>query len=214
MASWLKKSKNEIIIHQTSDLPYPWDEQGTFLCDENIFQEHKIRIGHHISFKINRKFAKRLSASCWRLKKFPMRIRTADIECVVNQNTDPNHDISKIVILKSAFVKTAGKDTISDLVEGYDLSYILSKNTTSDSKIHAIDFWVDGHIQSGDSWHRTILHLLDKLCLGSSRNKNWTCNIPETTLKIHGIEQMSEWDEVKKAVDDFKVNDKIDLIYG
>ncbi len=209
MASWLKKSSNEITLYHTSELPYYIADDHILICNNNLLTEDHLKIDNHIAFCVNRQMVKRQSANYWRLVSFPHKVDKTKIISVFNnskitQNTD--RESLLVVAIKASYANSVSEQNLYDIVEHYDKSFLLYKTAGAISTVPIAD-----ESFCCESWHGAILNILDNLCIASTRNENWVRNIPDITLEVYGIEDNEDLDSLHQTLVDFNLLDKIDL---
>jgi len=215
MASWLKKTSNRIELYHTSELPYPITDNEVWLCDNNMMTEHLDETDNYLGFSVKRNMVKRQSANYWRLKQFPYRISRKNIITLSNneQNReDQETETIRVAAVKCSYVHRLSNQSMVNLANNYDKSFLLFKTASSDDRIRMASSILDEQIAYGSCWHLAILNMLNKLCLSSSRSTNWIQNIPDLTIELYGIKNGKELGRVYRAIDDFNINDKVDLI--
>lgn len=210
--SWYKKSNSEIILYHTSEMPYYIDDEGAIICTDNFLTEEKKQLDNYIILKGNRKIANRQSAVGWFLKPFPAKIMSKKIISIHNkpQRQHSSDDLLHLAVLRPRFVKRAKQNDIFDIIETYDKSYYVSRASSSNEKTREICNIVDDSICCS-SWHSAVLSLVNGLCCSSQRKKNWTKNIPDLVIDIYGISSIKDLDRLHKAIEDFKLLDKIEI---
>jgi hypothetical protein len=214
MSSWLKKSNSDLILYHTSDLPYVIKDDFVLICDNNMFSETEYKTRNYIGFAVKQKLAKRLTTFYWRLEEFPIKISTNKVLHVFNENKirHQNRDHKKIATFKDCYVKYLNAENIENILDSYDKTYLLSKNSTSNTQILEIGDMFDDHFYYGNSWYTAIVNILDKICISSYRGKNWLDNIPSMTLDVYGIKDFTETDSIRKVLEELDITDKIDFV--
>ena len=214
MSNWFKKSKSEIVLYHTSDIPYYINSEYVLLCNNNLLSEELTKIDNFIGFSVNYQKINRYSANYWCLKEFPYKIPTESIVKFCNKGCKNNiQDNSvNIGIVKFSYLESLSHEKSCDLMDEYDKVFALSyDDDLIEDNERTFLSQIDNHFHDMN-WHTAILNILNDTCLHTTRGQEWTQDIPDLNLEIYGITKMQEWDEIFSVLDDFSVSDKISCV--
>lgn len=192
--SWLQRAE-PIILHQESSIPYIVFDDRIFLCYSNMYSQEKISSDDYsISFKFNRSYLVRQSASYYRLKTFPVNIPLSDVVSLVtpkfaSQGEMVKGDPKNIAIVRSGFVRKLRSRAVQDLyetLEGFDKSFILTKDDI-DSNTRLLEEIATPIFHENSDWGRTCVSIANEVCENSYRSTNWTKNVPDLEIACYGL---------------------------
>lgn len=210
--SWLKKTKNEVVLYHSSPSPYIINDNGVWICDGNLFPEKETDIDNHMCFSINNNKVKRQSTYFWNCIEFPVKISASKIHNIHNK---PSNDIVeekiRAAIYKEYYIRTVSNDELEDVGNTYDKSFLVTKTASLSEKCNKISDQITSHIVYDGLWQVALVNILDNVCLTDKRNKNWHKKIPDISLDIYGIREIAELDNIKDVIVQWGISEKFDI---
>ena len=211
---WLNKVK-PLDIYQGSNIPYVILEDGLKLCYHNQYFTCPDQNDYNLHFTINKKDAKKISASVYKLNKFPAIIPFSDIISLndiildgqyIKMASKKDSEYMKIAIIKNTFLeKTDDLEDLIDNLNDFKRVFLIHGDKIS-NKARLLDgmFTLINH---GKSWGRVCVSIADELCLRDKEDRKycWTRDVPNLEISCFGFKDSEEMNKFHDGLNEIGV---------